>query len=62
MLTDFKNRFPAIVIRTLIFTAIKAVATSTLQDELGNWGGIAGSIFQEAVNIADTRSCTTLPK
>jgi hypothetical protein len=74
---DFKNELPVIITKTLISTTAKAVAehfaweatrkkqaNGTLDD-----GGIAGalvllsaSIYQAAVNIADERTWTTLPK
>ena len=60
--TEFKNRFPEIVIRTLISSAVKAVANSALQHEAGVFGALTGAIYQASVNIADTRTWTTLPK
>ncbi len=66
---DFKNELPAIVTKTLISTVAKAAAgwavndAARQQDEgLGLLARIVTAAVQAAVNIADTRSWTTLPK
>jgi hypothetical protein len=66
---EFKNEWPAIVTRTLVSAAAKgaaayAVNTSARQaDDLGGLlARIGTAIAQAAVNIADTRSWSTLPK
>lgn len=66
---DFKNELPAIITKTLISTAAKAAAgwavsdAARRQDEgLGLLARLVTAAVQAAVNIADTRSWTTLPK
>jgi len=66
---DFRNELPAIITKTLIATAAKAAAAYALndaarrQDEgLGLLARLVTAAVQAAMNIADTRSWTTLPK
>ncbi|MBK9138359.1 MAG: hypothetical protein IPM17_06275 [Verrucomicrobia bacterium] len=66
---DFKNELPAIVTRTVIATLAKGAAAYAANraawqqsGELGMLVRIATAVAQMAVNIADTRSWTTLPK
>jgi hypothetical protein len=66
---DFKNELPAIVTRTVIATLAKGTAAYAANraawqqsDELGMLVRIVTAVAQMAVNIADTRSWTTLPK
>ncbi|MCU0770660.1 MAG: hypothetical protein MUE94_02670 [Verrucomicrobia bacterium] len=66
---DFKNEWPAIVTKTLIATVAKGAAaygvnTAARQadDMAGLLARIGTAIYQAAVNIADTRSWSTLPK
>lgn len=66
---EFKNEWPAILTRTLISAVAKgaaayAVNTSARQadDLAGLLARIGTAIAQAAVNIADTRSWSTLPK
>ena len=66
---DFKNELPGIITKTLISTVAKAAAgwavndAARQQDEgLGLLARIVTAAVQAAVNIADTRSWTTLPK
>ena len=59
--TDLRNRYPAIVIRSLLSAAAKSMADYVAREELGVAGTIGGLILQ-ATTIADTRSWTTLPK
>ncbi len=66
---DFRNELPAIITKTLIATAAKAAAgwavsdAARRQDEgLGLLARLVTAAVQAAVNIADTRSWTTLPK
>lgn len=67
---DFKNEWPAIVTRTILTTATKAVAQATLQKQLNDHndalGSLLGAVGATLVNmgttIADTRTWTTLPK
>lgn len=66
---DFEDEKPAIVTRTLVSTLAKGAAAfvvnqaASQQDEgLGALVRIATLAYQASVNIADTRSWTTLPK
>jgi hypothetical protein len=67
---DFKNEWPAIVTKTMITTATKAILQAAVQkaaeDRGGMWGGLAATLIMSAVNsatnIADTRTWTSLPK
>jgi len=69
---EFKNELPIIITKTLIASAIKAGATYGAYSGVTNGGRknaeaglavlIAGSIFQIAMNQADLRTWTTLPK
>ncbi len=68
--TAFKNELPSIITRTLISTVTKAVAAYAAKEAArqagGDLGGLAAlvgtAVYQIAVNIADTRTWTTLPK
>jgi hypothetical protein len=66
---DFEDEKPAIVTRTLVSTLAKGTAAfvanqaASQQDEgLGALVRLATLAYQASVNIADTRSWTTLPK
>lgn len=66
---DFKNELPAIITKTLISTAAKAAAGWAVSDAarrqddgLGVLARLVTAAVQAAMNIADTRSWTTLPK
>ena len=66
---DFKNEFPVIVTKTMISTIAKAAAAYGVNEAASQGSDIGGliakigtAIAQAAVNIADTRSWTTLPK
>lgn len=67
---DFKNELPSIITKTIAATVTKGAASYAL-NEVANQegGGIAGlisqigtAVYQLAVNIADLRTWTTLPK
>jgi len=65
----FKNEWPVILTKTLISTVAKGAAAygvNTAARQQSDWGGliarIGTAVYQAAVNIADTRSWTTLPK
>jgi hypothetical protein len=68
--SDFKNEEPAVVTKTIAATVIKAVAAYAANDAVGQAGGDLGgllaqigtAVYQAAVNIADERTWTTLPK
>ena len=69
---EFKNELPAIITKTLIASAIKAGATYGTYAGATNGGRknagaglavlIAGALYQVAMNQADLRTWTTLPK
>ena len=66
---DFKNALPAIVTRTLLGVLAKGAAAWAVNDaarrqdeDLGLLARLLTAAVQAAVNIADTRSWTTLPK
>jgi uncharacterized protein len=65
----FRNELPSIITKTLLSTTIKATASYFANKSAGRQNDLAGllmkvatSAFQIAVNIADTRTWTTLPK
>jgi hypothetical protein len=66
---DFEEEKPAIITRTIISTVAKGAAAfvaneaaSQQDDALGALVRIATLAYQASVNIADTRTWTTLPK
>lgn len=66
---DFKNEWPVIVTKTLISTVAKGAAAygvNTAARQQDDWAGliarIGTAVYQAAVNIADTRAWSTLPK
>jgi hypothetical protein len=66
---DFKNEYPSIITKTLIATVAKGAAGWAINQAAGQQDAIGGliarlgtAVAQAAVNIADTRSWTTLPK
>jgi len=77
VVTDFKNELPVIITKTIASTVVKAVAAYAINDAARTSGGgnvglgnniaglltqVATAAYQIAVNIADTRTWTTLPK
>lgn len=66
---SFKNELPTIITKTLLSTTIKAAAAYGVNKSASDQNAIAGlvlkiatAILQASVNIADTRTWTTLPK
>jgi uncharacterized protein len=66
---DFKNEMPIIITKTIAATVVKGVAAYMANAAAGQqneWAGlftqIGTAIYQAAVNIADERTWTTLPK
>ena len=67
---DFRNELPVVVIKTIAATVTKAVAAYLANDaarqQKNDWVSLlvqtATAAYQMAVNIADTRTWTTLPK
>jgi len=66
---DFKNEMPVVITKTIASTVAKAVAAYAANQAASQQSDIAGlfmqlgtAIYQAAVNIADERTWTTLPK
>ena len=66
---DFKNELPVVIIKTIAATVTKATASYFANAAVGQQDETAGFLmqlltagYQMAVNIADTRTWTTLPK
>ena len=66
---DFKNELPVVIAKTVAATVTKAVAAYFANQAAGQQNDITGFLMQVAtaayqisVNIADTRTWTTLPK
>jgi hypothetical protein len=67
---DYKNELPVVITKTIAATVTKAVAAYAANQAANQAGGdIAGlfmqlstAVYQMAVNIADMRTWTTLPK
>ena len=66
---DFKNEMPIVITKTIAATVVKGVAAyaaNAAANEQSGWAGlvtqIGTAIYQAAVNIADERTWTTLPK
>ena len=66
---DFKNEMPIVITKTIAATVVKGVAAYAANQAVGQQNDIAGlftqigtAIYQAAVNIADERTWTTLPK
>jgi len=66
---DFKNEMPIVITKTIAAAVIKGVAAYAANQAAGQqneWAGlltqIGTAIYQAAVNIADERTWTTLPK
>jgi len=66
---DFKNQLPTVITKTIASAVAKGVATYAINDasrRANDTAGVVAQIFtalyQLAVNIADTRTWTTLPK
>ena len=66
---DFKNEMPVVIAKTIAATVTKAVAAYAINEAANQQGAIYGlisqigtAVYQAAVNIADERTWTTLPK
>jgi len=66
---DFKNELPIIITKTIAATAAKAIAAYAVNNAMqqqdamvGLFSQIATAAYQAAVNVADERTWTTLPK
>jgi hypothetical protein len=66
---DFKNEMPIVITKTIAATVVKGVAAyaaNAAANQQSDWAGlltqIGTAIYQAAVNIADERTWTTLPK
>jgi hypothetical protein len=65
----FKNELPTIIAKTLLSTTIKAAVAYGINKAVSDQNAVAGTfskiitaVAQAAMNIADTRTWTTLPK
>ncbi len=66
---DFKNELPSIITKTLLSTTMKAVGAYAVNKAASDQTPLGGllakvvtGVMQAVVNIADTRTWTTLPK
>jgi len=66
---DFKNEIPMITTKTIASTVAKAAAAYAINDAANQQSVVAGlfsqlatAAYQASVNVADTRTWTTLPK
>lgn len=66
---DYKNELPVVITKTIAATVTKAAAAYVANDAARQQNDLAGlfvqlatAAYQMAVNIADTRTWTTLPK
>jgi len=66
---DFKNEMPIVITKTIASAVVKGVAAYAANQAAGqqnSWAGLAmqisTAVYQAAVNIADERTWTTLPK
>jgi hypothetical protein len=66
---DFKNELPVVITKTIAATITKAVAAYAINEAANQQGALYGlvsqigtAVYQMAVNIADERTWTTLPK
>src|SRR6185369_134986 len=66
---DFKNEMPMIMTKTIASTVAKAAAAYAINEAMNQQSAMAGlfsqlatAAYQASVNIADTRTWTTLPK
>ena len=66
---DFRNEMPVIITRTIATAVARAVGAYVINDQARRQGNVAGffvqlatAAYQMSVNIADTRTWTTLPK
>lgn len=66
---DFKNEMPVVVTKTIVSTVTKAIAAYAVNNAANQQSDLAGlfsqistAVYQAAVNIADERTWTTLPK
>ena len=66
---EFKNEMPIVITKTIASAVVKGVAAyaaNAAANQQSDWGGllmqIGTALYQAAVNIADERTWTTLPK
>ena len=60
--TEFKKRFHTIMVRAIARTVTQTVIQYQLRKRGGVIGGLIGSVYQGAMNRADTRQWKLLPK
>ncbi|RMD68872.1 MAG: hypothetical protein D6819_08305, partial [Gammaproteobacteria bacterium] len=61
-LRSFHDKLPGIYMRAFIRLVVNTLADKKLKEEMGTWGQILAAIKNEALEQADTRSWTALPK
>lgn len=59
---EFKSEQPGVIARTIVSSALKALASYEAQKRAGDIGMIAGLLYQAASTQADLRTWTSLPK
>ncbi len=59
--SEFNERLPTIVTQEILSSAAKATATWALKESAGEYGELAGILYQAASTAADTRSWRTMP-
>lgn len=66
---DFKNEMPMVMTKTIASTVTKAAAAYAINQAMNQQSALAGlfsqlatAAYQASVNVADTRTWTTLPK
>jgi hypothetical protein len=59
---EFKKRFRSVLVRAIARAALQTAAQKKLGKELGEWGSIAGALYQMTMNRADLRIWRSLPK
>ena len=59
---EFKNELPGVIARTVVSAAVKAAATKVAADKGGDFGLIAGMLYQAGSTQADLRTWLSLPK
>lgn len=61
-MAEFKKKLPVIVTKAVTKLTLQTVAQYVAQDQLGDLGGIAMSVYSVMTASADTRSWYSLPK
>lgn len=62
LIAEFKKRLPIIVTKAVTKLTIQTISQAVAQDQFGDFGGIAMSVYSVITTSADTRSWYSLPK